>query len=67
MTGALLVLILVSPTPDAGHGSPRHLDSGVERPAMKPVDEEVVRNLELLEHLDETADLELLQELSVER
>jgi hypothetical protein len=37
------------------------------RPTLKPEDQEVVKNLELLEHLDETADLDLLQELSAER
>ena len=46
-------------------------DSGVlpppARPTLKPEDQEVVKNLELLEHLDETADLDLLQELSAER
>ncbi len=41
-------------------------DAGVPvRPATE-VDREVVENLELLEHLDETADLELLIELSGE-
>jgi hypothetical protein len=46
-------------------------DSGTvappSRPTLKPEDQEVVKNLELLEHLDETADLDLLQELSAER
>ncbi len=37
-------------------------DAGVRRD-----DTEVVKNLELLELMDETSDLELLEELSVER
>ena len=71
MNGALLLLALLA-GPDAGtpwNGWPA--DSGprteVKRPQVKPEDQEVVKNLELLEHLDETSDLELLQELSVER
>ena len=44
-----------------------HADGGVAaRPAPRPDDVEVVKNLELLELMDETSDLELLQELSVE-
>ena len=35
-------------------------------PASRP-DDEVVKNLELHELMDETSDFELLQELSVER
>ncbi len=52
---ALLVLLL-------------HPDAGVP-PPVKPAldDREVVKNLELLELLDETSELELLKELSVER
>ena len=52
-----------------------HADGGlpVTPPPMvkvapaRPEDPEVVKNLELLELMDETSDLELLQELSVER
>ncbi len=65
MTALLLWLCLTSP--DAG--TLAH-DSGTPppaRPTLKPEDQEVVKNLELLEHLDETADLDLLQELSAER
>jgi hypothetical protein len=47
------------------------LDGGVARPAPQPAlsaeDEEVVQNLELLEDLEAAGDLDLLQELSVER
>lgn len=66
MTTLLVWLCLVS-----GDGGTH--DSGVVAPparpttALKPEDQEVVKNLELLEHLDETADLDLLQELSAER
>ena len=42
------------------------LDGGVA-PALSPEDLEVVENLELLQNLDSAADLELLEELSVER
>ena len=53
-----------------------HADAGVpvaptpvpnSKVAPKAEDPEVVKNLELLELMDETSDLELLQELSVER
>ena len=52
-----------------------HADAGVAVPPVPPPvkvapradDPEVVKNLELLELMDETSDLELLQELSVER
>lgn len=42
------------------------LDGGVA-PALSAEDLEVVENLELLQNLDSAADLELLEELSVER
>ncbi len=70
MNGALLLLMLLA-GPDAGtswNGWPP--DSGrteAKRAPVKAEDQEVVKNLELLEHLDETSDLELLQELSTER
>jgi hypothetical protein len=41
------------------------LDAGVK--LLSPEDLEVVDNLELLQNLDGAGDLELLQELSVER
>lgn len=45
-----------------------HADGGVPRPTrVAPDDTEVVKNLELLELMDETSDFELLEELSVER
>lgn len=45
-----------------------HLDGGTPPPAPKRGDDsEVVKNLELLELMDETSDYELLEELSVER
>lgn len=46
------------------------LDGGLARPAapaLSAEDEEVVQNLELLEDLEAAGDLDLLQELSVER
>ncbi len=44
------------------------LDGGVpDGPRVRPEDVEVVNNLELLENLESSADLELLQELSLER
>ncbi|MEW5743384.1 MAG: hypothetical protein AB1938_31025 [Myxococcota bacterium] len=36
-------------------------------PVVKDADQEVIENLELLENLDGAADLELLEELSLER
>ena len=53
-----------------------HADAGVNvtppppppaKAAVRPEDTEVVKNLELLELMDETSDFELLEELSVER
>lgn len=48
------------------------LDGGLSPPPPPPKelsaeDQEVVKNLELLEDLDAAGDLDLLQELSVER
>ena len=44
------------------------VDAGVPLPRpLKAEDPELVKNLELLELMDETADLDLLQELAVER
>jgi len=43
------------------------LDGGVPAPAPDDPDREVIENLELLENLDGAADLELLEELSLER
>jgi hypothetical protein len=37
------------------------------RAALSAEDAEILQNLELLEHMDEAKDLEMLQELSVER
>lgn len=46
----------------------RALDGGTRAPApLSPEDEELVKDLELLENLDGAGDLELLQELSVDR
>lgn len=44
-----------------------HADGGTASPAPRRDDTEVVKNLELLELMDETSDYELLEELSVER
>lgn len=46
-----------------------HADGGTPTPVPVPKkdDTEVVKNLELLELMDETSDYELLEELSVER
>lgn len=46
-----------------------HADGGVPPPVkpLVPDDAEVVKNLELLELMDETSEYELLEELSVER
>ncbi|MCC6337048.1 MAG: hypothetical protein IT380_24025 [Myxococcales bacterium] len=46
------------------------LDGGAPAPPpppVKAVDQEVIENLELLENLDGAADLDLLEELSLER
>ena len=68
MTVLLVWLCLL--TSDGGTSWRWPQDSGSPpgpRPTLKPEDQEVVKNLDLLEHLDETSDLELLQELSAER
>ena len=45
-----------------------HVDAGTPLPVKPAADDtEVVKNLELLELMDETSDFELLEELSVER
>jgi hypothetical protein len=55
---ALLIALWLSAV-DAGTSAARQL--------LSPEDAEVLKNLELLESLDEARDLELLQELAVER
>lgn len=42
-------------------------DASVEKKALSAEDLEVVKNLELLENMDSSSDLELLQELSLDR
>ena len=42
------------------------LDGGADA-GVRPEDQEVIDNLELLQNLESAADLELLQELSLER
>ncbi len=42
------------------------LDGGVDA-GVPPEDQEVIDNLELLQNFDSAADLELLQELSLEK
>ena len=65
MTGLLAVLILVS----VDAGPPGAPDGGVRAPAppRSPEDEEVIRNLDLLEHLAEGQALEMLLELDADR
>jgi hypothetical protein len=43
------------------------LDGGTPPPPPLEIDQEVIENLELLQNLDGAADLELLEELSLER
>ena len=67
MTVLALALLLVTPgmqptaQPDAGPG---WLDAGVNRSAE---DQEVIRNLDLLEHLVESQSLDLLLDMGAER
>ena len=65
MTGLLAALLLVA----ADAGSPGGQDGGVPAPpaARTAEDEEVIRNLDLLEHLAESQNLELLLELEAAR
>ena len=65
MTGLLAVLVLLST--DAGFGTP---DGGVQSPppaSRSAEDEEVIENLELLEHLAESQELEMMLELEAKR
>lgn len=59
MTGVLAWVVLL-----ALDGGVAVLDAGL---ALSSEDQEVVDNLELLQELDSAADLELMQELAVER
>ncbi|MBL8954416.1 MAG: hypothetical protein JNK82_26800 [Myxococcaceae bacterium] len=43
------------------------VDGGTPPARVSPEDAELLKNLELLESLDEASDFELLEELSVER
>ena len=51
--------------PDAGVRMPQ--PNTIAGRVVKPEDQEVIDNLELLENMSESSDLDLLQELSVER
>lgn len=67
MTGLALALLLVNPgiqptpQPDAG---PAWLDAGMHQSTE---DEEVIRNLDLLEHLVESQSLDVLLDMGPER
>lgn len=60
MSTVLTLLLLL-----ALDGGTALVDAGMDW--LSPEDREVVENLELLQDLDSAADLELLQELAVER
>lgn len=60
MSTVLTLLLLL-----ALDGGTALVDAGLDW--LSPEDREVVENLELLQDLDSAADLELLQELAVER
>lgn len=64
MTGLLALLVLLSS--DAGSfGTP---DGGVRSPASRSAeDEEIIENLDLLEHLAESQELEMMLELEAKR
>ena len=66
MTGLLAILVLLST--DAGtFGDP---DGGVSRPppaSRSAEDEEVIQNLDVLEHLAESQELEMMLELEAKR
>ncbi len=65
MTGLLAVLLLLS----ADAGTPATPDGGVTPPpgARSAEDEEVIQNLDLLEHLAESQALEMMLELEESR
>ena len=65
MTGLLAVLLLLS----VDAGTPGAPDGGVPAPpaASSAEDEEVIRNLDVLEHLAEGQALEMLLELEAAR
>ena len=64
MTGLLAFLLLLAPDPTS---SPPP-DAGVpQRPVRSAEDEEVIRNLDLLEHLADGEALEMVLELEAER
>ncbi len=67
MTGLLAVLLLLA----ADAGTPGSPDGGVDAPpgatARTAEDEEVIRNLDVLEHLAEGQALEMILDLEAER
>ena len=65
MTGLLAVLLLLS----VDAGPPATPDGGVRAlaPSRSAEDEEIIRNLDLLEHLAESQALEMLLELDAQR
>jgi hypothetical protein len=65
VTGLTLLLLFLSPSPqNAGAADAGTPPAASSRSAE---DEEVIRNLELLEHLAETQSLDLLLELEADR
>lgn len=69
MTGLLAILVLLST--DAGtQQSPQARDAGVQTPAeasRSAEDEEIIANLDVLEHLGESQALEMILDLEAER
>ena len=66
MTGLLAILVLLST--DAS--TPQVPDAGVQAPppaSRSAEDEEIIANLDLLEHLGESQALEMILELEAER
>jgi hypothetical protein len=48
-------------------GTPPPAPAPASKSSLSAEDAEILQNLELLEHMDEARDLDMLQELSVER
>jgi hypothetical protein len=64
---ALLALVWLAAVDGGLPVAPPPPPPPAKKATLSAEDAEVLQNLELLEHMDEAKDLEMLQELSVER
>ena len=70
MTGLLAILVLLSTDAGTQQQAPQVRDAGVQTPpeaSRSAEDEEVIANLDVLEHLGDSQALEMILDLEAER